>query len=329
MNRLPLLFFFLFLLLAGEGALWGASPCVVVVTAPGPDPALRLKARTLVANALAAQGWQILADDETEASSLRPWERFRDFRLRQPQVEGVVLVQLTPEREACVLSAECLWLDKEGEEAWSRGQLYGLRLPEPWGETTPLPGLGEQLRKRGEREPMVAVMGTVSLVPEMPLLCYQNCNRQLAAAVLGRHCRLRPRTEADVALQQMGVATLAELTPEQAGLLMEKLACTALVQAKVDTYRISRASQRRDRRRDQRAPETILLAETGGEILVWIQNRPGLLRLPFHRLLTNQDPRLVNTFDGEQGRQAWDAFGQEAMALTLEESLRQFNLLAP
>ncbi|MGN0867519.1 MAG: hypothetical protein ACI4SG_07605 [Oligosphaeraceae bacterium] len=329
MNRLPFFFLCFCLLLAGEGLLRGASPCVVVMTAPGPSAALRLKARRLVENALSAQGWRLLPDGDSEASPLRPWERFRDFRLRQSQVEGVVVVQLNQEEGAWVLAAECLWLGREGEDAWSRGQLYGLRLPENWSETTPLPGLGDQLQKRGEREPMVAMMGTFSLVPEMPLACYQNCNRQLAAALLGRDCRLRPRGEADDALRQMGVATLAELSPEQAGLLMEKLACTALVQAKVDAYRISRASQRRDRRRDSRAPKTILLAEMGGEIQVWIRNRPGLLRLPFHRLLTNQDARLMLEHDGEEGRQAWEAFGQEAMSLTLEESLRQFNLLAP
>ncbi len=319
----------LFLLLAAEGLLGGASPCVVVMTAPGPSAPLRLKARKMVANALSTQGWRLLDAGEAETSARRPWERFRDFRLGQPEVEGAVVVQLNPEEGGWVLSAECLWWGKEGENTWSRGQLYGVRLPENWSETTPLPGLGEQLQKRGEREPMVAMMGTFSLVPEMPLSCYQNCNRQLGAALLGRYCRLRPRGEADFALQQLGVATLAELSPEQAGLLMEKLGCTVLVQAKVDTYRISRASQRRDRRRDRRAPDTILLAEMGGEIQVWIQHRPSLLRLPFHRLLTNQDSRLTGGHEDGTGRQAWEAFGQEAMALTLEESLRQFNLLAP
>ena len=324
----PLLPFWL--LFSGALLLWG-EPCVLVLTAPGPAPALRLKARKMVQNALTAQGWTIHEDGGTEESPRRPWERFLAYRARHPEVEGLVALRLARlEGGAWQLEAGGIWLENGAAAQRQEGGLFLCTLPDDWNENTPLPELSRQMqRQNGRTEPMVAMMATNSYVPAFPPGCYQTCDRTLSSAILERSCRLRPRQEADAALQRAGVATLAELSPERAQGMLEQLSCTALVQLNVEAYRISRASQRRDRRQDRRAPKAILLAEMGGEIQIWVKGHGKMLRLPFHRMLTSQEPRLAMAAGTGLDQASLEAFGKEAVAMVLEEAMKRFSLLAP
>ena len=54
-----------------------------------------------------------------------------------------------------------------------------------------------------------------------------------------------------------------------------------------------------------------------------------MLRLPFHRMLTSQEPRLAMAAGTGLDQASLEAFGKEAVAMVLEEAMKRFSLLAP
>lgn len=185
-----------------------------------------------------------------------------------------------------------------------------------------LHGLSERLLGEKIERAMIALFGTVSMVPTMPYKSYLACYDALSSEILSRSCRVLGKKEAEEALRRNGVVRICDLTPKQAAELSEELKCAALVQLMVTKYNLQEGRQI-SRRKDRRNPsgQPFLIAEVGGEIQVWGGTFGKPMVIPFRRIVNSDEVDAC----GEDGRIDRNLFGQAALRAGLEQAMRNFR----
>lgn len=279
--------------------------------------------RKVVENNLKHVGWQIAPEKKARGAGKQyfPSKAREDYcRIcKDESWDGMVLSHLYSKMGIFFL--EIAMPDKDSGVADSTKR-YVMQLTGPLSSDSLLQGLAERLLGETVHQPMVALFSTVSMVPTMPYKSYMACDDVLTTAILSHSCKVLGKATADVALRDVGVVRLSDLTATQARKLLDELQCEALVQLTVKKYNLQEGrqlSRRADRRRI--AGQPFLLVEISGEIQVWKGDFEKANVIPFQRVVTSDDVDACN----EDGRVDRGIFGQAALRMEVEQAMRDFR----